>query len=192
MSITLNPDGANTPLRAGDRLVVHPASPDMGTVVIEGRVVFPDEPLLEVTAPLPEAQLVESYLLNQITFQTAIASKAARCRLAAPSKELVDFSLRRVHGIEAATAVARATAMVGFASTSNVEAARVLGLRATGTMAHSYVEAFPTEAEAFRAFAEDYPDRVVLLVDTYDTLAGVDRAIEVGLDLAARGPRCPA
>ena len=155
--------------------------------VPEGRVVFPDEPLLEVTASLPEAQLVESYLLNQITFQTAIASKAARCRLAAPSKELVDFSLRRVHGIEAATAVARATAMVGFASTSNVDAARSLGLRATGTMAHSYVEAFPTEADAFRAFAEDYPDRVVLLVDTYDTLAGVDRAIEVGLALAARG-----
>jgi nicotinate phosphoribosyltransferase len=157
--------------------------------VPEGRVVFPEEPLLEVTAPLPEAQLVESFLLNQVTFQTAIASKAARCRLAAPSKSLVDFSLRRVHGIEAATAVARATAMVGFSSTSNVEAARLLGLRATGTMAHSYVEAFPSEAQAFRAFAEDYPDRVVLLVDTYDTLAGVDRAIEVGLDLAARGHR---
>jgi nicotinate phosphoribosyltransferase len=155
--------------------------------VPEGRVVFPEEPLLEITAPLPEAQLVESFLLNQVTFQTAIASKAARCRLAAPSKSLVDFSLRRVHGIEAATAVARATAMVGFSSTSNVEAARLLGLRATGTMAHSYVEAFPSEAQAFRAFAEDYPDRVVLLVDTYDTLAGVDRAIEVGLDLAARG-----
>jgi nicotinate phosphoribosyltransferase len=155
--------------------------------VPEGRAVFPEEPLLEVTAPLPEAQLVESFLLNQMTFQTAIASKAARCRLAAPSKTLVDFSLRRVHGIEAATAVARATAMVGFASTSNVEAARLLGLRATGTMAHSYVEAFPSEAQAFRAFAEDYPDRVVLLVDTYDTLAGVDRAIDVGLDLAARG-----
>jgi nicotinate phosphoribosyltransferase len=155
--------------------------------VPEGRVVFPEEPLLEITAPLPEAQLVESFLLNQVTFQTAIASKAARCRLAAPSKRLVDFSLRRVHGIEAATAVARATAMVGFSSTSNVEAARLLGLRATGTMAHSYVEAFPSEAQAFRAFAEDYPDRVVLLVDTYDTLAGVNRAIEVGLDLAARG-----
>jgi nicotinate phosphoribosyltransferase len=154
--------------------------------VPEGRVVFPEEPLLEVTAPLPEAQLVESFLLNQVTFQTAIASKAARCRLAAPSKRMVDFSLRRVHGIEAATAVARATAMVGFSSTSNVEAARLLGLRATGTMAHSYVEAFPSEAQAFRALAEDYPDRVVLLVDTYDTLAGVDRAIEVGLDLAAR------
>jgi nicotinate phosphoribosyltransferase len=157
--------------------------------VPEGRVVFPDEPLLEVTGPLPEAQLVESFLLNQMTFQTAIASKAARCRLAAPSKRLVDFSLRRVHGIEAGTAVARATAIAGFTATSNVEAARLLGLRATGTMAHSYVQAFPSEAEAFRAFAQDYPDRVVLLVDTYDTLAGVQRAIEVGLELRAQGGR---
>ena len=105
--------------------------------------MFPEEPLLEVTAPLPEAQLVETFLLNQITFQTAIASKAARCRLAAPDKTLVDFSFRRVHGVEAATAVARATAITGFAATSNVEAARRLGLQATGTMAHSYVQASP-------------------------------------------------
>jgi nicotinate phosphoribosyltransferase len=155
----------------------------------EGRVAFPEEPILEVTAPLPEAQLAETLLLNQITFQTAIASKAARCRLAAPGKTLVDFSFRRVHGIEAATAVARATAIVGFAATSNVEAARTLGLQATGTMAHSYVEAFPTETEAFRAFAQDHPDRVILLVDTYDTAAGVEKAIEVGRELAARGGR---
>ena len=155
--------------------------------VPEGRVVFPEEPLLEVTAPLPEAQLVETFLLNQVTFQTAIASKAARCRLAAPRKSLVDFAFRRVHGVEAAMAVARATAIAGFSATSNVEAARTLGLRATGTMAHSYVEAFLSEADAFRAFAEDYPDRVVLLVDTYDTVAGVERAIQVARDLAARG-----
>jgi nicotinate phosphoribosyltransferase len=157
--------------------------------VPEGRVVFAEEPLLEVTAPLPEAQLVESYLLNQMTYQTAVASKAARCRLAAPGKTLVDFSFRRVHGTEAALAVARATAIAGFAATSNVEGARTLGLRAAGTMAHSYVAAFPSEAEAFRAFAEDYPDRVVLLVDTYDTRAGVERAIEAAHDLAARGGR---
>jgi nicotinate phosphoribosyltransferase len=157
--------------------------------VPEGRVVFAEEPLLEVTAPLPEAQLVESYLLNQMTYQTAVASKAARCRLAAPGKTLVDFSFRRVHGTEAALAVARATAIAGFAATSNVEGARTLGLRAAGTMAHSYVAAFSSEAEAFRAFAEDYPDRVVLLVDTYDTRAGVERAIEAANDLAARGGR---
>jgi nicotinate phosphoribosyltransferase len=155
--------------------------------VPEGRLVFPDEPLLEVTAPLPEAQLVETYLLNQITYQTAVASKAARCRLAAPDARLVDFSMRRVHGGEASIGVARATAVAGFAATSNVEAARVLGLQATGTMAHSYVEAFPTEAEAFRAFAEDFPDRVVLLVDTYDTARGVDKAIEIASELGGTG-----
>jgi nicotinate phosphoribosyltransferase len=155
--------------------------------VPEGRLVFPDEPLLEVTAPLPQAQLAETYLLNQITYQTAVASKAARCRIAAPDREMVDFSFRRVHGAEAALAVARATAIVGFGATSNVEAARALGLRAAGTMAHSYVEAFGSEIEAFRAYAEDFPDGVVLLVDTYDTLRGVQKAIQVAGELAARG-----
>ena len=157
--------------------------------VPEGRIVFADEPLLEVTAPLPEAQLVESYLLNQVTYQTAVASKAARCRLAAPDASMVDFSFRRVHGGEAGAGVARATAIVGFTATSNVEAARTLGLQATGTMAHSYIEAFPSEIVAFRAFAEDFPDRVVLLVDTYDTARGVRNAIEVAGELAARGQR---
>jgi nicotinate phosphoribosyltransferase len=157
--------------------------------VPEGRVVFADEPLLEVTAPLPEAQLVETYLLNQVTYQTAVASKAARCRLAAPEASLVDFSFRRVHGVEAGLGVARATAIVGFEATSNVEAARLLGLQATGTMAHSYVEAFPSEMEAFRAYAEDFPDRVMLLVDTYDTARGVEKAITVARELAQRGKK---
>jgi nicotinate phosphoribosyltransferase len=147
--------------------------------VPEGRIVFPDEPLLEVTAPLPEAQVVETYLLNQVTYQTAIASKAARCRLAARGRGLADFAFRRTHGTEAAMAVGRVSAIVGFGSTSNVEAARRFGLRASGTMAHSYVEAFPTEAEAFRAFAEDNPDRATFLVDTYETLGGVRAAIDV-------------
>ncbi len=147
--------------------------------VPEGRTVFPDEPLLEVTAPIAVAQLVETYLLNQITFQTTIASKAARCRLAAGGKDLVDFSFRRTQGAEAAMAVARTTAMVGFVATSNVEAARRYGLRTAGTMAHSYVESFPTEADAFRAFAEDFPTRTTFLVDTYDTVNGVRTAIGV-------------
>ena len=147
--------------------------------VPEGRVVYPNEPLVEVTAPLPEAQLAETILLNQVTYQTAVASKAARCVLAAPEKEMVDFALRRVHGGEAGIGVARATAIAGFTATSNVEAARLLGLRAAGTMAHSYIEAFDTEEEAFRAFAEDFPEQVVLLVDTYDTVRGVEKAIEV-------------
>ncbi|HYH28486.1 MAG TPA: nicotinate phosphoribosyltransferase [Actinomycetota bacterium] len=153
----------------------------------EGTIVYPGEPLLEVTAPLPEAQLVETILLNRITFQTAICSKAARCRIVAPDKDLVDFAFRRVHGIEAAHAVARATAIAGFSATSNVEAARLLGLRAAGTMAHSYIESFGSEEEAFRAYAEDHPDRVVFLVDTYDTIKGVENAIEVARDLRGKG-----
>src|SRR5438270_623442 len=145
----------------------------------EGRVVFAGEPLLEVTAPIAEAQLVETYLLNQLTFATTIASKAARVRLAAGDAGLVDFAFRRTHGEEAAMTVARASAIVGFAATSNVEAARRFGLPAVGTMAHSYVEAFASEEEAFRAFAEDNPAATVLLVDTYDTGIGVQRAVDV-------------
>jgi nicotinate phosphoribosyltransferase len=152
--------------------------------VPEGRIVHANEPLLEVTAPLPEAQLVETYLLNQVTFQTTIASKAARCRLASGGRDLVDFSFRRTQGAEAAMAVARLTAIVGFAATSNVEAAQRYGLRAAGTMAHSFVEAFPSETEAFRAFAQDFPDRAVFLVDTYDTVGGVRAAIEVIREVA--------
>jgi nicotinate phosphoribosyltransferase len=147
--------------------------------VEEGRVVLAGEPLLEVTAPLPEAQLVETYLLNQVTFQTAIATKATRCRLAAGPIQLVDFSLRRTHGTEAGMAVARLSAIAGFAGTSNVEAARRLGLTAAGTMAHSYVEAFRTEVDAFRAFVEDLPPPYTFLVDTYDTLSGVETAARV-------------
>src|SRR3954471_16052 len=147
--------------------------------VPEGRVVFAGEHLLEVTAPIAEAQLVETYLLNQLTFATTIASKAARCRIAAGDAGLVDFAFRRTHGEEAAMTVARASAIAGFAATSNVEAARRFGLRAVGTMAHSYVEAFASEEEAFRAFAEDNPAATVLLVDTYDTGIGVQRAVEV-------------
>ena len=155
----------------------------------EGTIVFADEPLLEVTAPLPEAQLAETILLNQITYQTAVASKAARCRLAAPDADMVDFSFRRVHGVEASIGVARAATIAGFSATSNVEAARLLGLRTTGTMAHSFVEAFPTELEAFRAFADDFPKSVVLLVDTYDSRRGIEHAVTVARELERRGGR---
>ena len=148
--------------------------------VPEGRVVFANEPLLEVTGPIAEAQLVETFLLNQITFQTTLATKAARCRMAAAGRiDLVDFAFRRTQGIEAGLAAARVSAMVGFASTSNVEAARRFGLRPAGTMAHSYIEAFPTELAAFGAFAADLPERTTFLVDTYDTLGGVAHAIDV-------------
>ncbi len=152
--------------------------------VPEGRVVFAGEPLLEVTAPIAEAQLVETVLLNAVTFQTAVASKAARCRLAAGRAELIDFAFRRCQGIDAAMAVARASAIAGFEATSNVEAARRYGLRPAGTMAHSYVEAFADEPAAFTAFARDFPTATVFLVDTYDTLTGVAHAVQVARDLA--------
>ncbi|MEO8744415.1 MAG: nicotinate phosphoribosyltransferase [Candidatus Dormiibacterota bacterium] len=145
----------------------------------EGRIAFPGEPLVEVTAPLPEAQLIETFLLNRVTYESMIASKAARCVIAADGRDCVDFSFRRTHGIESGIDVARLSAMVGFASTSNVEAARRYGLVAAGTMAHSYIEAFPTEAAAFRAFAQDFPGRPTFLVDTYDTASGVKDAIAV-------------
>jgi len=154
--------------------------------VPEGRVVLAGEPLLEVTAPIAEAQLVETALLNEVTFQTAVASKAARCRLAADGADLVDFAFRRTQGVDAAMAVARATAMVGFVATSNVEAARRFGLPAAGTMAHSFIEAFEDERTAFRAFAGEFPDRATFLVDTYDTLGGVRAAIEVIGELGLR------
>ncbi|MER5497547.1 nicotinate phosphoribosyltransferase [Streptomyces sp. NPDC002561] len=151
--------------------------------VPEGRLVLPGEPLLEVTAPLPQAQLVETYLLSLLCHRTAVASKAARCVLAAAGRPLVDFSLRRTHGPEAGMQAARLCALVGFAGTSNVAAACRYGIPAVGTMAHSYIESFPSEEEAFRAFSRTHPGPVTLLVDTYDTDRGVATAAHVLTDL---------
>jgi nicotinate phosphoribosyltransferase len=147
--------------------------------VPEGRIVHAKEPVMEVTAPIAEAQLVETVLLNQVTLHTTLASKAARYVIAAEGRGLVDFAFRRAHGVEAARAAARGSAIVGFQATSNVEAAREFGLQVTGTMAHSFITAFDEEPEAFQAFAEDHPHRTTFLVDTYDTLNGVRNAIEV-------------
>ena len=147
--------------------------------VAEGTVVYANEPILELTAPIAMAQIAESYLLNAVTLHTTMASKAARYLVAADGRDLVDFALRRTHGIDAAMAVTRASAIAGFVATSNVEGARRLGLRPAGTMAHSYIESFDGEAQAFTAFAEDFPARPTFLVDTYDTLGGVRIAIEV-------------
>ncbi|HEY6875911.1 MAG TPA: nicotinate phosphoribosyltransferase, partial [Candidatus Dormibacteraeota bacterium] len=155
--------------------------------VPEGRIVFAGEPLMEVTAPLPEGQLIETYVLNKITFETTIASKAARCVIAANGKDVVDFSFRRTQGIEAGLDVARVSAIAGFEATSNVEAARRYGLTAAGTMAHSYVQAFAREREAFTAFAQDFPGRTTFLVDTYDTIDGTRDAIDVIKKLKLRG-----
>ncbi|MEU3341177.1 nicotinate phosphoribosyltransferase [Streptomyces sp. NPDC006668] len=157
--------------------------------VPEGRVVLAGEPLLEVTAPLPQAQLVETYVLNLLSHQTAVASKAARCVLAAAGHPVVDFSLRRTHGPQAGFQAARLGALAGFAGTSNVAAATALGIPAVGTMAHSYVEAFASEDKAFRAFARTHPGPVTLLVDTYDTEEGVRVAARVLRELD-RGPGC--
>ena len=156
--------------------------------VPEGRVVFAGEPLLEVTAPVAEAQLAETVLLNYVTFQTAVATKAARCVLAAGGAQLVDFSFRRTQGIDAGLAVARASAIAGFAATSNVAAARRHGLAAAGTMAHSFIEVFGDEQQAFTAFAADFPGMTTFLVDTYDTARGVRNAIEVIRRLRLPGP----
>jgi nicotinate phosphoribosyltransferase len=146
----------------------------------EGTIAFADEPLVRVTAPLIEAQLLETLLLNQINFQTMIATKAARVVLAADGKgeSVIDFSPRRDHGVDAAMKVARASAVAGFGGTSNMAAAMRYGLLPVGTMAHSYVLSFESEQEAFEAFMRDNPDNALLLVDTYDTLEGVHRAIE--------------
>lgn len=150
--------------------------------VAEGTPVFPDEPIVEVVAPIGEAQLVETFLLNQITYQTNLASKAARVVEAAggvASDRLVaDFGMRRMHGTDAAMKAARAGYIAGVDATSNVAAGQRYGLPITGTMAHSYVEAHDAEMEAFRAFADQYPE-TILLVDTYDTHAGVQKVIDL-------------
>jgi len=156
--------------------------------VPEGTAVFADEPFLEVTAPAAEAQLVETVLLNHVTFQTSVATKAARCVLAAGDAEVVDFAFRRTQGIEAGLAVARASAIAGFSATSNTEAARRHGLTAAGTMAHSFIEAFGTEQEAFATFAAQFPGRTTFLVDTYDTEQGIRAAIDVITRLQLPGP----
>lgn len=155
--------------------------------VPEGSVVFAGEPVIEVDAPMAEGQLAETYLLNQVTLQTVLATKAARCREAAAGRALVDFSLRRTHGVDAGMKVAKVAAMVGFAGTSNVAAADRYGIPASGTMAHSFVQAHGDETASFRAFTRAYGDRAVLLVDTYDTATGVDRAVEVALERRAAG-----
>ncbi len=158
----------------------------------EGRIVFAGEPLLEIEAPFAVAQLLETYLLNQVTVQTVLATKAARCRHAARGRLLVDFALRRTHGTDAGMKAARCAALVGFAATSNVAAAACYGIPASGTMAHSFVTAFDSELEAFRAFARHHRADPVLLVDTYDTAIGVDHAIVVARELAAEGRRLAA
>lgn len=157
--------------------------------VPEGTLVFAQEPILEITAPIIQAQIAETYVINQVHLQTMIATKAARCVAAARGRGVVDFALRRTHGVDAGLKVARCSYLVGFQATSNVLAGKVYGIPITGTMAHSFIMAFAEEEEAFRAFAETFPERAIFLIDTYDTLEGARRAARVGLELRERGRR---
>ncbi|MFY9989956.1 MAG: nicotinate phosphoribosyltransferase [Rhodoplanes sp.] len=153
----------------------------------EGTVYFADEPILRVTAPLPQAQLLESRLINILHFQSLIASKAARVVLAAPGKVLIDFGLRRAHGAEAGLMAARASYIAGFAGTATVLAEELYGIPAYGTMAHSYVEAHDDEIAAFESFARARPNNLTLLIDTYDTEVGAKRVVELAPRLKADG-----
>ena len=155
--------------------------------VPEGTIVFPDEPLLEVSAPVIEAQLLESALLNACHLQCVLASKAARVAVAAQGRDLAEFGLRRSHGTDAALKAARCAWIAGFGSTSNVLAGRAYGIPVSGTMAHSFVTAFGDELAAFRAYARAFPDTAVLLIDSYDTLEGARKAVTVARELAASG-----
>jgi nicotinate phosphoribosyltransferase len=148
----------------------------------DGTPVFPEEPLVEVTAPMPEAQILETWVMNQVHAQSVLASKAARIVTAACGRTVLDFGLRRIHGTEGGVKAARAFHVAGVAGTSNVLAGRLHGLPIAGTMAHSYVQAFDSEMEAFRSFAREFPD-TILLVDTYDTLAGVRKVVELATEL---------
>jgi len=153
----------------------------------EGTVFFANEPILRITAPLPQAQLLETRLINILHFQSLIASKAARIMLAAPGTLLVDFGLRRAHGAEAGVMAARASYLVGFAGTATMLAERMFGIPTFGTMAHSFVQAFDDESAAFECFAQSRPEQLTLLIDTYDTEAAAHKVVALAPRLAARG-----
>jgi nicotinate phosphoribosyltransferase len=159
----------------------------------EGTIFFPNEPLLRITAPLPVAQLVETRLINFLHFESLIATKAARCTIAAQGRaNLIDFGLRRAHGAEAGLLAARACYLAGFVGTATVPADMLYGIPIFGTMAHSYIEAHPDEETAFLKFAKANPGNVTLLIDTYDTVEGAKTAARVAAKLAGRDIRVRA
>ncbi|MBW1975495.1 MAG: nicotinate phosphoribosyltransferase [Deltaproteobacteria bacterium] len=155
----------------------------------EGTIFFPQEPIIEITAPIIEAQILETVVMNTFHIETLIASKAARCVEAASGRMLVDFSLRRTHGCDAGVKVARSSYMVGFAGTSNIIAGKLYNIPVFGTMAHSYITSFDRELDAFLAYAQIFPNATVLLLDTYDTIRAAHKAVEVARFLEARGSR---
>ena len=155
----------------------------------EGTIAFPNEPLIRITAPIIEAQLVETFLLNSINHQTMIASKASRVVNAAKGKAVIEFGLRREPGIDAGMKVARSSYIAGCQGTSNVLAGMAYGIPVFGTMAHSFIMSYPKEIDAFRAFAKTFPDKSTLLIDTYDDIAGAEKAVIVAKELQAKGIR---
>lgn len=155
----------------------------------EGRIFFANEPPLEVTAPIIEAQLAETFIVNQINLQTLLATKASRCVWAAPGRVITDFASRRTQGTDAALKMARCSYLGGFQSTSNVLAAKRYNIPPSGTMAHSFVSSFGAEVEAFRAYAQAFPNRAIMLLDTYDTVKGAHLAVEVAKEMESCGHR---
>jgi nicotinate phosphoribosyltransferase len=155
--------------------------------VPEGTVAFPCEPLIRVTAPIIEAQLVETFLLNTINLQTMIATKASRVVHAAKGKAVIEFGLRREHGIDAGMKVARSSYIAGCQGSSNVLAGFCYGIPVFGTMAHSFVMSYEKEIDAFRAFAKTFPNNSTLLIDTYDDIAGAEKAAAVAKELEKAG-----
>jgi nicotinate phosphoribosyltransferase len=155
----------------------------------EGTVFFPNEPILRITAPLPEAQFVETRIINLLHFQSLIAAKAARMVLAAPGKQLVDFGFRRAHGAEAGLLAARASYIAGFTGTATMLAGKLFGIPLFGTMAHSYIEAHRSEVEAFERFARSRPEGLVFLLDTYDTEAAARKVVALAPRLRQAGIR---
>ena len=155
----------------------------------EGEIFFPNEPILRVTAPIIEAQIIESFSLNTVNLQTTIATKAVRVVLAAQNKGVYDFSLRRTQGKDAGIKAARSSYISGCRGTSNVLAGKIYGIPIVGTMAHSYVMSFESELEAFLSFSNSFPDNSILLIDTYDNLRGLNNAIIVAKELEKKKKR---
>jgi nicotinate phosphoribosyltransferase len=158
----------------------------------EGTIFFPDEPILRVSAPIPQAQLIETRIINLLHYQTMIASKAIRSVIAASGKVIVDFGLRRAHGAEAGLFAARSSYLAGFSGTSTVLAGELYNIPLYGTMAHSFIQAHDDEISAFENFAESQPDNVVLLVDTYDIFQAIDKVIKLAKKLEKRNRQIEA
>ncbi len=153
----------------------------------EGEIFFPNEPVIEVSGPIIECQIAETFLINQINLESMLATKAARVVDAAAGKQVVDFASRRTHGLDAGIKFARVSYIAGFDGTSNVRAASLYEIPAVGTMAHSYISTFDSETDAFSNYAKSFPDSSTFLVDTYDTLNGVRNAIKVAHDMTTHG-----